>query len=82
MLARSGFEVLERGSVDVTSEWPDPVTAVKALAAAGPSWPAIQLVGQTKFTAVMTEAMEAVNDEAVGIRLSSEYFWVTARKPV
>lgn len=81
MLGRSGLEVLERGSVDVTSEWPDPATAVKALAAAGPSWPAIQLVGQAKFTAVMTEAMEAVNDEAVGIRLSSEYFWVTARKP-
>lgn len=45
MLAATGFELIERGAVNVVSEWPDVATAVRTLAAAGPSAPAIEAVG-------------------------------------
>src|ERR1700724_3872863 len=60
IISRAGLEFLERGTVEVTSEWPDPAVAVRALAAPGPSWPAIQNVGYAKFAEVMQAAMEAV----------------------
>ena len=81
LLTDAGLEVLARGSVDVTSEWPDVATAVRALTGAGSSWPAIQQVGPAKFEEVMTAALSAVMDDHLGIRLTSEFFWITARKP-
>ena len=81
LLTDAGLEVLARGSVDVTSEWPDVATAVRAVTGAGPSWPAIQQVGPAKFEEVMTTALSAVMDDRLGIRLTSEFFWITARKP-
>lgn len=81
LLTDAGLEVLERGAVDVTSEWPDVATAVRAVTAAGPSWPAIQQIGLPKFQEVMTNALSAVMDDQLGIRLTSEFFWITARKP-
>jgi SAM-dependent methyltransferase len=81
LLTGAGLEVLERGTVDVTSEFPDVATAVRAVASAGPSWPAVRQVGTTKFDEVMTAALSAVADEALGVRLTSEFYWVTALKP-
>ena len=81
LLTDAGLEVLERGEVDVTSEWPDVATAVLAVRAAGPSWPAIQQVGIAKFEEAMSAALTPVMDEQLGIRLTSEFFWITARKP-
>jgi SAM-dependent methyltransferase len=81
LLTDAGLEVLDRGLVDVVSEWPDVATALQALRAAGPSWPAIRQVGATKFDEVMTAALRAVLDPQLGIRLTSEFFWITARKP-
>jgi SAM-dependent methyltransferase len=81
LLTDAGLEVLERGPVDVVSEWPDVPTAVQALRAQGPSWPAIQQVGLPKFDEVMTAALANVLDPQLGIRLTSEFFWITARKP-
>jgi len=81
LLTDAGLKVLERGEVDVTSEWPDVATAVRAVTALGPSWPAIQQVGIAKFEEVMTAALTPVMDEQLGIRLASEFFWITARKP-
>ena len=81
LLTDAGLEVLARGSVDVTSEWPDIATAVQAVTAAGPSWPAIQQVGPAKFEEVMTTALGAALDDHLGIRLTSEFFWITARRP-
>jgi hypothetical protein len=57
MLATTGFEVVERGAVDVVNEWPDVATAVRALAAAGPSVPAIEAVGYDAFCEALSEVM-------------------------
>lgn len=81
LLTDAGLDVLERGVVDVTSEWPDVATAVRAVTSLGPSWPAVQQVGIAKFEEVMTAALTPVMDEQLGIRLASEFFWITARKP-
>jgi SAM-dependent methyltransferase len=81
LLTDAGLEVLERGEVDVTSEWPDVATAVRAVMALGPSWPAIQQVGSAKFREVMTAALTPMMDGQLGIRLTSEFFWITGRKP-
>jgi hypothetical protein len=51
------------------------------VAGAGPSWPAIQQVGLAKFDEVMTAALADLLDPQLGIRLTSEFFWMTARKP-
>jgi hypothetical protein len=51
MLVSAGFAPRERGTVTVTSEWPDARLAVRALAAAGPSVPAIQAAGFGWITA-------------------------------
>lgn len=45
MLTSTGFAPGEAGTVTVVNEWPDVDTAVRALAAAGPSVPAIEAVG-------------------------------------
>lgn len=66
---------------DVVSEWPDVPTALQALRAVGPSWAAIEHVGVSKFDEVMTAALTEVLDPQLGIRLTSEHFWITARKP-
>jgi SAM-dependent methyltransferase len=81
LLTDAGLELLERDTVDCVSEWPDVPTAVRALTAVGASWPAIQQVGPPKFDEIMTNAMSAVMNDQVGIRLTSELFWITARKP-
>ena len=49
MLAAMGFEQVERGMIDVVNEWPDVVTAVPALAAAGPSAPRSRSSATTHF---------------------------------
>jgi ubiquinone/menaquinone biosynthesis C-methylase UbiE len=81
LLTDAGLEVIERGLVDMVSEWPDVPTALQALRAPGPSWAAIEHVGVSKFDKVMTAALTDVLDPLLGIRLTSEFFWITARKP-
>jgi hypothetical protein len=78
MLAEAGFAIEEHGTVDVTNEWPDVQTAVRALAAAGPSVPAIESVGYDHFCAALRERLEPLHDPGVGVRLTSEFGWVTA----
>lgn len=78
MLASTGFRLVERGAVDVVNEWPDVATAVRALAAAGPSVPAIEAVGYDTFCEELTEVMAPLHERDVGIRLTSEFGWVSA----
>lgn len=78
MLAATGFTVVDRGAVDVVSEWPDVATAVRALAAAGPSVPAIEAVGYDAFCTAVGEAMGPLVDPDLGIRITSEFAWITA----
>ncbi len=75
----SGFHDIERGTVDVVNEWPDVPTAVRALAAAGPSVPAIEAVGYDEFCASLTEAITPLYVDGLGVRITSEFGWATAR---
>ncbi len=81
MLASSGFELLERGRVDVVNEWPDVATAVRSMAASGPAVPAIENIGYEAFVAELTDAFSSLYDPQVGVRITSEFGWATARKP-
>ena len=78
MLAETGFTLLERGTVEVVNEWPDPATAVRALAAGGPSVPAIQSVGYDAFCEALTDVIAPLNDPELGVRFMSEFGWVAA----
>jgi SAM-dependent methyltransferase len=79
MLEATGFEDLERGTIDVVNEWPDVATAVRALAAAGPSVPAIEAVGYEKFCESLAELIDPLYHDGLGVRITSEFGWVTAR---
>jgi len=78
MLSAAGFEALERGSVNVVNEWPDTSTAVRALAAAGPSVPAIEAVVCEAFCEALRDVISPLCDRDVGVRITSEFDWITA----
>jgi SAM-dependent methyltransferase len=78
MLTTTGFDLVARGTVDVVNEWPDVATAVRALAAAGPSVPAIAAVGYQDFCAALAEVISPLYDPGVGVRVHSEFGWATA----
>jgi hypothetical protein len=79
MLATTGFDMIERGTVDAINEWPDVPTAVRALAAAGPAVPAIESVGYDAFCAALDETLSPLYDPDLGVRIVSELGWVTAQ---
>ncbi len=79
MLASTGFELADRGTVEVVNEWPDVATAVRAMAAAGPSVPAIENVGYDAFVDALTDTFTPTYSDRFGVRISSEFGWVTAR---
>lgn len=79
MLAKTGFELVERGVVDVLNEWPDTATAVHALVAAGPSAPAIEAVGYEAFGLALEEVLAPLCDRDVDLRVTSEFGWITAK---
>jgi len=81
MLIDAGFEIRDQGTVDVTNEWPDLATAVRALAAAGPSVPAIDAVGYDKFCEALRQKMSPLDDPHLGVRITSEFCWITAESP-
>ena len=78
MLAAAGFTPRARGTVTVINEWPDAGLAVRALAAAGPSVPAIQAAGFGPFCAALREVIEPLHIPGAGIRIASELGWITA----
>ncbi len=78
MLKATGFERLERGTVTVVNEWPDTDIAVRALVAAGPSVPAIRAVGLDDFCDALRSVVEPMHVPGVGIRVSSEFQFITA----
>lgn len=79
MLKDTGFGDLERGTINVINEWPDVATAVRALAAAGPSVPAIEAVGYEAFCSAIAKAVAPSYEHGLGVRITSEFGWVTAR---
>jgi SAM-dependent methyltransferase len=78
MLAATGFELIERGAINVVNEWPDVATAVRALAAGGPSVPAIEAVGYDAFCHALSDVISPLYKDDVGIRITSEFGWITA----
>lgn len=80
MLRATRFAIEDTGTVEVVNEWPDVDTAVRALAAAGPSIPAIESIGYDGFCDVLRGVVAPLHDPMIGIRISSEFGWVTARR--
>ena len=78
MLATTGFLPREGGTVTVVNEWPDVDIAVRALAAAGPSVPAIDAIGFDAFCEALRDVIEPMQTPGAGIRIASELGWVTA----
>jgi SAM-dependent methyltransferase len=78
MLTSTGFRPLGAGTVTVVNEWPDVDIAVRALAAAGPSVPAIDAVGFESFCEALRDLLEPLQVDGVGIRVTSELGWSTA----
>lgn len=78
MLASTGFSPRQTGTVTLVNEWPDVDIAVRALAAAGPSVPAIEEVGFDRFCEELRDVIEPLQTDGVGIRVASELGWVTA----
>lgn len=78
MLVATGFVPRASGTVTVCNEWPDVGLAVRALAAAGPSVPAIRAVGLDAFLTALREVIEPLHVPGVGVRITSELGWVTA----
>ena len=81
MLKDAGLEFAGRGTVQVTTELPDLDLTVRALAASGPSWPAIQNVGYDKFAEALRQAMLPLYVEGIGVRIVSEFGWITGKVP-
>jgi SAM-dependent methyltransferase len=78
MLVSAGFTPRKRGTVTVVNEWPDADLAIRALAAAGPSAPAIQAAGLGPFCQALRDVIEPLQAPGAGIRIASEFGWITA----
>ena len=81
MLADAGLEFVDRGTAQVINEWPDLDLAARALASAGPSWPALQAAGYDRFAGAIREAIRPLCTEGLGIRIVSEFGWILGRDP-
>ena len=81
MLKDAGLEFADRGTVQVVNELPDLDLTVRALAASGPSWPALQNVGYDQFAKAMRQAMGPLYVEGIGVRIVSEFGWIMGRVP-
>jgi SAM-dependent methyltransferase len=78
MLARTGFEILERGTVTVVNEWPDTEIALRALMAAGPCVPAVAAAGAENVRSAMRDVIDPMFVPGLGVRIASELGWVAA----
>ena len=82
MLADAGLEFAVRGKAEVINELPDIDLTVRALAAAGAAWPALQQVGYDRFAEAMREALRPLYAEGLGVRIVSEFGWIIGKVPV
>ena len=81
MLADAGLEFAGRGTAQVVNEWPDLDLAARALASAGPSWPALQAAGYDRFAEAIRQAIRPLYTEGLGVRIVSEFGWIIGRVP-
>ncbi len=80
LIASAGLTVVDRGAVQVTAEFPDLDLFTRAAVAAGPSVPAIEQMGEERFREALAAAYADAVEPGIGLRISSEFGWVTARK--
>ena len=80
LVTSGGLTVLARGTVQVTNEFPDLDTFVRAAIAAGPSVPALEQVGEEQFGHALRHVFAGHEVPGVGVRITSEFGWLTASK--
>ena len=78
---RTGVGPADRGMAQVVTELPDLDLTVRALAASGPSWPAIQNVGYDQFAETLLQAMRPLHVDGIGVRIVSEFGWIIGKVP-
>ncbi len=81
MLADAGWSSWAGEPPRSSTSWPDVDLATRALAAAGPAWPALQAVGYDRFAEAIREAIRPLCTEGVGVRIVSEFGWIVGRVP-
>jgi SAM-dependent methyltransferase len=80
LLQSAGLRVVDRGVVPVTCEFPDLDLFTRAAVAAGPSYPAIEQIGEERFRAALEVAYADSLTPGLGLRITSEFGWVAAEK--
>lgn len=80
LVGSAGLRVLDRGAVTVTNEFPDLDTFTRAAVAAGPSFPAVEQIGEDQFKQALNVAFADAVVPGLGVRISSEFGWLTAAK--
>ena len=80
MVVSAGMQVTDRGAVQVSGEFPDIDLFTRAAAAAGPSFPAIEQIGEERFREALAAAFADAVEPGIGLRITSEFGWVTATK--
>jgi hypothetical protein len=78
LLESVGLRVQDRGTVSVTNEFPDPESFTRAAIAAGPSFPAIEQVGEQTCRQALVDAFAESVTTGLGLRITSEFGWLTA----
>jgi ubiquinone/menaquinone biosynthesis C-methylase UbiE len=82
MLRAADLKFVDRGTAEAINEFPDLDLAVRAMAAAGPSWPALQHVGNERFAETVRAALRPLETKGVGGRIVSEFGWIIGEVPV
>ena len=80
MLHGPGLQVESRDVVTVWAEWPDLDTTVRALTAAGPSWPAIAHARSDRFAHELRNALAPFDVDDIGPRLPNEFGYITGTR--
>ena len=80
LVTTGGLTVVGRGTVQVINEFPDLNTFIRAAIAAGPSFPALEQVGERNFAEALRRAFADAEAPGVGVRITSEFAWLTALK--
>jgi SAM-dependent methyltransferase len=81
LLARYGFEDVERMVVPFAWEFPDPETYARALASTGPAYEAIQAVGEEELVRWATEMARDHVVEGLPLRAEIDVVGYVARAP-
>lgn len=80
LLASAGMTVIARGAVNVTNEFPDLDLFIRAAVASGPAFPAVAEIGEERFREKLAAAYAGVATPGLGLRITSEFGWLTATK--